>query len=157
MAWNEYQLMLTCSEGPHYLEIAVDRYIFADTREMAARAAAHYANQATSLIKVYYDKCLGRIVIDVNSNDLGIKEPSISSCVWYDESKGAYKTLQLDGISLYPVCNPDCETQVDEAVFIENINREYEDYLTAHNRLTFECTAYGVEESHAYLGESHGS
>ncbi|GEM_PF-3747507 len=157
MAWNEHQLMLTYSEGPHYLEIAVDRYIFADTQEMAARAAAHYANQATSLIKVYYDKYLGRIVIDVNPNNLGIKEPSISSCVWYDESKGAYKTLQLGEIALYPVCNPDCETQVDEAVFIENITREYEDYLTTHNRLTFECTAYGVKESHTYLRESHGS
>ena len=41
MAWNEYQLMLTYSEGPHYLEIAVDRYIFADTREKAARAASY--------------------------------------------------------------------------------------------------------------------
>ncbi|MFV0497584.1 MAG: hypothetical protein ACK5L0_05375 [Candidatus Fimivivens sp.] len=126
MAWNEYQLMLTYSEGPHYLEIAVDRYIFANTREKALRAADYYANQAISLLDVYYDK-----------------------------SKGAYQTLQLDGISLYPVCNPDCETQVDEAAFIENINQEYADYLTTHDRLTFECTAYGVEESYAYLRESH--
>ena len=107
------------------------------------------------MLDVYYDKHLGKIIIEVIDNELCIKEPSISSCAWYDESKGEYQTLQLDGISLYPVCNPDCETQVDEAVFIENINREYEDYLTTHNRLTFECTAYGVEKSHAYLGESH--
>lgn len=100
MAWNEYQLMLTYSEGPHYLKIAVDRYIFADTREMAARAAAYYANQATSLIRVYYDKYLGKIIIKVCDNELCIKEPSISSCVWYDESKGEYRTLQLDGISV---------------------------------------------------------
>ena len=69
------------------------------------------------------------------------------------ESIGRFSSM----VSLYPVCNPDCEIRVDEVTFVENIKREYADYLATHDGLTFECTAYGVKESHTYLRESHGS
>lgn len=145
-----YTLVLDYQEGDFLVSVDTNYFFKAtDLTEANVLGEKVHGQIDEYFQKVYYDASKDDMVLEIEENNL-FKNPSVSKYEYYDESKGDYLTLDLEnGEKLYPVANPDCFCNVEQARFSELLKNKYEDYFKEErkNTLTFGSLSYGVVES----------
>ena len=131
--------------GDFSIDIYTNHVFKANNNEDAMRIASEFVSNLERYIKVFFNKNEQDIKVEIIENEY-FDKVYLENFIYYDENKGDYLKEVINGHTVYPVCNPVCDIEVNKDEFIELLLRDYSKYFEDKTILKFESTAYGVNK-----------
>ncbi|MBG9730795.1 hypothetical protein ABD87_14970 [Lysinibacillus sphaericus] len=141
---TNYTTTLLMNDGNFSFDLYTNLFFKANNEEEAMKIASNLESNFDKYLQVFFNKNEKKIMVEIIKNDY-FDKVYLDNFIYYDETKGDYLKEVIDGFTLYPVCNPECDVEVNNDEFIELLLRDYSVYLENRKTLTFDSIAYGVK------------